>query len=90
MEKIAGKLTVFFDNPFWVGVFECVEKNKLSVCRVVLGAEPKDYEVYDFILKLIFNHICRCLSLTKQQCKSKKYFLNGGYLFSIHFRSIMI
>ena len=26
-------------------------KNKLSVCRVVFGAEPKDYEVYDFILK---------------------------------------
>lgn len=51
MKKIAGKLTVFFDNPFWVGVFECVEKNKLSVCRVVFGAEPKDYEVYDFILK---------------------------------------
>ena len=51
MEEIAGKLTVFFDNPFWVGVFECVEKNKLSVCRVVFGAEPKDYEVYDFILK---------------------------------------
>ena len=51
MEKIAGKLTVFFDNPFWGGVFECVEKNKLSVCRVVFGAEPKDYEVYDFILK---------------------------------------
>ena len=51
MEKIAGKLTVFFDNPFWIGVFECVEKNKLSICRVVFGAEPKDYEVYDFILK---------------------------------------
>ena len=26
-------------------------KNKLSVCRVVFGVEPKDYEVYDFILK---------------------------------------
>ena len=51
MEKITGKLTFFFDNPFWIGVFECVEKNKLSVCRVVFGAEPKDYEVYDFILK---------------------------------------
>lgn len=51
MEKITGKLTVFFDNPFWIGVFECVEKNKLSICRVVFGAEPKDYEVYDFILK---------------------------------------
>ena len=51
MEKITGKLTVFFDNPFWVGVFERVEKNKLSVCRVVFGTEPKDYEVCDFILK---------------------------------------
>ena len=51
MEKIAGKLTVFFDDPFWVGVFERVEKDKLSVCRVVFGTEPKDYEVYDFILK---------------------------------------
>ena len=51
MEKITGKLTVFFDDPFWVGVFERIEENKLSVCRVVFGAEPKDYEVYDFILK---------------------------------------
>ena len=31
---------------FWV-----CRKNKLSVCRVVFGVEPKDYEVYDFILK---------------------------------------
>lgn len=51
MEKITGQLTVFFDNPFWVGVFERIKENKLSVCRVVFGAEPKDYEVYDFILK---------------------------------------
>lgn len=51
MEKITVKLTVFFDNPFWVGVFERVDGNKLSVCRVVFGAEPKDYEVYYFILK---------------------------------------
>lgn len=51
MEKVTGKLTVFFDNPFWVGVFERIEENKLSVCKVVFGAEPKDYEVYDFVLK---------------------------------------
>ena len=51
MEKITGQLTVFFDDHFWVGVFERIEENKLSVCRVVFGAEPKDYEVYDFILK---------------------------------------
>ena len=40
-----GKLTVFFEDPFWVGIFERIEKGKLSVCRVVFGSEPKDYEV---------------------------------------------
>lgn len=45
------KLTVFFENPFWVGIFERVENGKLSVCKVTFGAEPKDYEIYEFILK---------------------------------------
>ena len=44
-------LTVFFEEPFWVGVFERVSAGKLSVCKVTFGAEPKDCEVYDFILK---------------------------------------
>ena len=44
-------LTVFFEEPFWVGIFERVSAGKLSVCKVTFGAEPKDYEVYDFILK---------------------------------------
>ena len=28
MKKISGKLTVFFENPFWVGIFENIENNK--------------------------------------------------------------
>ncbi|MBQ6206596.1 MAG: YjdF family protein [Oscillospiraceae bacterium] len=44
-------LTVFFEEPFWVGVFERVSAGKLSVRKVTFGAEPKDCEVYDFILK---------------------------------------
>ena len=43
-------LTVFFEDPFWVGVFERFEDGKLSVCKVTFGAEPKDYEVLDYIL----------------------------------------
>ena len=50
MEQASGKLTVFFDPPFWVGVFERIENGKLTVSKVTFGAEPKDYEVYDFIL----------------------------------------
>ena len=51
MDKVSGKLTVFFEEQFWVGVFERVSDGKLSVCKVTFGAEPKDYEIYDFVLK---------------------------------------
>ena len=51
MDKVSGKLTVFFEEPFWVGVFERVSDRKLSVCKVTFRTEPKDYEVYEFILK---------------------------------------
>ena len=51
MDKVSGKLTVFFEEPFWVGMFEHVSDGKLSVCKVTFGAEPKDYEIYDFVLK---------------------------------------
>ena len=51
MDKVSGKLTVFFEEPFWVGVFERVSDGKLSVCKITFGAEPKDYEIYDFVLK---------------------------------------
>lgn len=44
-------LTVYFEAPFWVGVFEKTENKTLSVCKVIFGAEPKDYEVLEFILK---------------------------------------
>ena len=45
------KLTVYFDEPFWVGVFERIEDGKLSVSKITFGAEPKDYEVWEFVLK---------------------------------------
>ena len=51
MEEQSGKLTVFFEDPFWVGVFERISEGRLSVCKVTFGAEPKDYEVSDFVLR---------------------------------------
>lgn len=51
MKKISGKLTVFFENPFWVGIFENFENDNLSVCKITFGSEPKEYEIYDFILE---------------------------------------
>ena len=51
MDRGKAGLTAFFEGPFWVGVFERIEDGKLSVCRVVFGSEPRDYEVWDFGLK---------------------------------------
>ncbi|MBP2032020.1 hypothetical protein J2Z42_000685 [Clostridium algifaecis] len=45
------KLTVFFEDPFWKGVFEKICNGKLEICKVVFGKEPKDYEIYEFVLK---------------------------------------
>lgn len=51
MGKVSNKLTVYFEEPFWIGVFEKTENGKLSVAKVTFGSEPKDYEIYEFILK---------------------------------------
>ena len=51
MDKASGTLKVFFEEPFWVGIFERVKDGELSVCKVTFGPEPKDYEICDFILK---------------------------------------
>lgn len=54
MDKVKGKLTVFFEDPFWVGIFERIEDGKLSATKVTFGAEPKDYEVQEYIQKYYF------------------------------------
>ena len=55
MDKVSGKLTVYFEVPFWVGVFERVRDGKLSVAKVTFGTEPKDYEVQEYIQKCYFS-----------------------------------
>ncbi|MGN1370326.1 MAG: YjdF family protein [Aristaeellaceae bacterium] len=51
MGKVIVRLIVFFEDPFWVGVFERIEEHRLYVSKVTFGAEPKDSEVHEFILK---------------------------------------
>ena len=51
MDKVSEKLTVFFEKPFWVGIFEHIEDGKLSVAKVTFGSEPKENEVQEYIQK---------------------------------------
>ena len=51
MDKVTVTFFVFFEEPFWVGILERVTDGKLAVCKVTFGVEPKDYEVYEYLLK---------------------------------------
>ena len=44
-------LTILFEAPFWIGLYERFDEDKYEVCKITFGAEPKDYEVYAFLLK---------------------------------------
>ncbi len=51
MDKVSVNFLVFFEEPFWIGILERLSDGKLSVCKVTFGAEPKDYEVKEFLLE---------------------------------------
>lgn len=44
-------LSVYFESPFWVGVLEIVEDGELRATRFVLGSEPTDPELYEFLMR---------------------------------------
>lgn len=43
-------ITVFFEAPFWVGLYQRAEGERYSVCKLTFGAEPRDYQVYEALL----------------------------------------
>ncbi len=87
--EVSIKLNVVFKETFWIGIFEKVYGGEYEVSKVVFGAEPKDYEVYDFVLKNFYNlrfsnHLCieivekRRVNPKRYQRKIKKELENRG------------
>lgn len=48
---IRASLTVLFEDPFWVGLYERSDERGYEVCKLTFGAEPKDCEIYALLLK---------------------------------------
>lgn len=44
-----------FEPPFWIGMYERYDGGKYEVCKITFGAEPKDYDVYEFLLENLSN-----------------------------------
>ena len=49
--QFQSSLTILFEAPFWIGLYERIDNGKYEVCKITFGAEPKDYEIYEFLLK---------------------------------------
>lgn len=49
------KLTVFYDDQFWVGVVEAEENGRLKAARWIFGSsEPSDTEVYALVQRVLW------------------------------------
>ncbi|MDF2986742.1 MAG: hypothetical protein K0R50_2252 [Eubacterium sp.] len=73
---VTAQFTVYFEDPFWVGVYERKNGNLLEVSRVVFGEEPKDYEVFYYLLenwgKLRFSPLVEAESSEAHRINSKR------------------
>lgn len=52
-----SSVTVLFDDPFWIALFEREYDGKYEVCKIIFGAEPKDFDVYSFLLRNYKNFV---------------------------------
>ena len=51
MEETASTLTVLFEDPFWVGIYERESDERYQVCKIIFGAEPQSAQVYQYLLQ---------------------------------------
>jgi len=42
------KFTVFFEDPFWIGILEIIDNEKYKIGKVIFGSEPSAAEIYEF------------------------------------------
>lgn len=75
MPHSSSKLTILFDAPFWVGLYER-SGERYEVCKITFGAEPRDQEIYDFLLKnwsrLQFSPSLPSASSAERKCSPKR------------------
>lgn len=48
---VRTRITVMFEEPFRIALYERENGGKYEVCKITFGAEPKDSEVHEFLLR---------------------------------------
>ncbi len=47
-------LTVYFEDPFWIGLAEQRDDRGLRAARHVFGEEPSDMDIFAFVMRDLF------------------------------------
>ena len=81
MSSTKTSLTVTFEAPFWIGLYERESDGAYEVCKITFGAEPKDYEVYEFLLRnwhgLSFSPKLQGGTLSERRLNGRRFEQNG-------------
>ena len=69
MEQLQVTLTVCFEEPFWIGVCECVSKDGIQAKKVIFGAEPQMQEILQMVQQKWYQNIQfgKCISISKKE-----------------------
>ena len=54
MEKVKVTMTVLFEEPFWIGIYEREDGESYQATKILFGAEPKGLEVQEYLLKNVY------------------------------------
>ena len=46
-----ASLTVYFEPPFWVGLYQREDEDGCRISKITFGGEPRDQEVLDWLLR---------------------------------------
>ena len=65
MEQLQVTLTVCFEEPFWIGVCECVSKDGIQAKKVIFGAEPQMQQILQMVQQNI--QLGKCISISKKE-----------------------
>jgi hypothetical protein len=69
-----GKMTVLYESPYWVGIFERMESGKYQAARFVFGAEPTEPQLLQFALtKFVLLQFSRPADSPDKQAKPTSF-----------------
>lgn len=74
--KSEHQVTILFDQPFWIALFERTEAGKYCVARFVIStSEPESAEINEFLERLDFDRIPYTPAMVNERgTKEKKSF----------------